>query len=181
MGFCLFNNVVVGALRALEHQAVERVAILDWDVHHGNGTEELTYDRADVFFASVHQYPAYPGTGERERRGRGAGLGKNLNVPLSPGASDGEFLAAWTDEILPAFDEFAPDLLLISAGFDADARDPLAELRVTTEGFREMSRRVVEWADARIGGRIVSTLEGGYDLTALGEDVLVHVEALLGG
>lgn len=179
MGFCLFNNVIVGAVRALEHADVRRVAILDFDVHHGNGTEELTYERDDIFFASIHQYPAYPGTGDADRRGRGAGLGKNLNVPLPPGTGDEQFVAAFSETIRPAFDDFAPDLLLVSAGFDADARDPLAELQVTTEGFRELSRQVVAWADSRVKGRIVSTLEGGYDLTALGEDVLAHVEALL--
>lgn len=179
MGFCLFNNVVVGALKALRHQGVRRVAILDWDVHHGNGTEELTYERGDVFYASIHQYPAYPGTGDADRRGHGAGLGTNLNVPLPPGAGDEEFLAAFSERIRPAFDEFEPDLLLISAGFDAAARDPLAELQVTTDGFRELSRQVVAWADSHVQGRIVSTLEGGYDLTALGQDVQAHVETLL--
>lgn len=179
MGFCLFNNVVVGAQRALSHPGVGRVAILDWDVHHGNGTEELTYERGDVFFASIHQYPSYPGTGDADRRGRGAGLSTNLNVPLPPGSGDPEFVAAFNERIRPAFEAFAPDLLLISAGFDADARDPLAELEVTTVGFRQLSEQVIAWADSHVGGRVVSTLEGGYDLTALGQDVLSHVETLL--
>ena len=179
MGFCLFNNVVVGAQRALMHPDVGRVAILDFDVHHGNGTEELTYERGDVFFASIHQYPSYPGTGDADRRGRGEGLSTNLNVPLPPGAGDEEFVAAFSERIGPALEKFAPDFLLISAGFDADARDPLAELEVTAAGFRRLSQQVVCWADAHVGGRIVSTLEGGYDLAALGEDVLAHVETLL--
>lgn len=179
MGFCLFNNVVVGALSALEYASVQRVAIIDFDVHHGNGTEELTYDRGDIFFASSHQYPAYPGTGEATRRGRGAGAGCNLNVPLTPGSGDTELLAAWDERIRPVLAEYDPQIFLISAGFDGDARDPLAELRITTEGYAELSSRIVQFADETCAGRVVSTLEGGYNLDALAEDVCAHVATFL--
>lgn len=179
MGFCLFNNVAIGAEVALGEPGVERVAILDFDVHHGNGTEEIFYERSDVFYASVHQRPAYPGSGGPGDKGHGKGWGLNLNVPLPPGAGDQQLLAAWHERIAPALETFAPQILLISAGFDADRRDPLAQLEVTTEGFRSLSFAVVEFADRICGGRIVSVLEGGYDVTALADDVQAHLEALL--
>ncbi len=179
MGFCLFNNVVYGALTALDNSHVQRVAILDWDVHHGNGTEDLTYERGDIFYTSIHQRSAFPGTGDEARRGKGAGAGANLNVPLPAGAGDEEMLSAWEEKVRPALSEYGPQLLLISAGFDADSRDPLAELRVTSSGFAELSSSVMRWADEFCEGRVVSTLEGGYALSALSEDVIAHVDTML--
>jgi acetoin utilization deacetylase AcuC-like enzyme len=178
MGFCLFDNVAVGAQAAL-NAGLSRVAIIDWDVHHGNGTQAIFWRRADVFYASWHQYPFYPGTGSESERGEGEGDGTTINCPLAAGAGDEAYLRAWTERIRPALDTFAPELLLISAGFDADARDPLAGLAVTAAGFETLSRQVVEWADRQCRGRIVSVLEGGYDLEALAEDVSLHVGTLL--
>lgn len=179
MGFCLFGNVAVGAQAALKSPLIERVAILDWDVHHGNGTEEIFLERADVFYASLHQYPAYPATGDALERGHGEGEGYNLNVPLAPGSGDAEFLAGWREHIRPALTEYKPQILLISAGFDADFRDPLGDLNVTTAGFRALSQEVMNWADENCAGRVVSVLEGGYDCEALAEDVEAHVETML--
>jgi acetoin utilization deacetylase AcuC-like enzyme len=180
MGFCLFNNIAVGAQAALEAPGVDRVAILDWDVHHGNGTQEIFWERDDVFFASVHQYPFYPGSGAATERGRARGEGFTLNCPQAAGAGDGDLLRAWTETIAPALERFEPDLLLISAGFDADYRDPLGGMSVTPQGFEALSRAVLEWSEACCEGRVVSTLEGGYNVAALGEDVAIHVETLLG-
>ncbi len=178
MGFCLLNNVMLGAEAALEHHAVERVAIFDWDVHHGNGTEELAYKRADIFYASSHQFPSYPFTGDAGSRGEGAGLGTTLNVPLAVGTGDDELLDAWRDLIEPALREYQPDILLVSAGFDADERDSIAQLRVTSWGFQKLSVEVRKFADEVCGGRIVSVLEGGYHLESLAEDVCLHLESL---
>lgn len=179
MGFCLFGNVAVGAQVALKFPSVKRVAILDWDVHHGNGTEEIFIERSDVFYTSLHQYPAYPATGDALERGHGAGEGYNLNVPLAPGSGDEELLSAWREHVCPALTEYNPQILLISAGFDADFRDPLGELKVTTQGFRTLSTEVMAWADENCAGRVVSVLEGGYDCMALADDVEAHVETML--
>ncbi len=178
MGFCLLNNVMLAAEAALEHHSVERVAIFDWDVHHGNGSEELAYQRADIFYASSHQFPSYPYTGDADSRGEGAGLGTTLNVPLAIGTGDDELLDAWRDLIEPALREYQPNILLISAGFDADERDPMAQLRVTSWGFQKLSEEVRRFADEVCGGRIVSVLEGGYDLDSLAENVCLHLETL---
>jgi acetoin utilization deacetylase AcuC-like enzyme len=178
MGFCIFNNVAVGARAALAR--VERVAILDWDAHHGNGTQSLFARVGRVLYASWHQSPFYPDTGLPSETGEGPGRGTVVNCPLHPGADDAALLAAWTTRIQPALCSFRPDLLLISAGFDGDARDPLTDLAITTAGFGALSRAVVAWADEHCAGRIVSVLEGGYHLRALGEDVTAHVNALLG-
>jgi acetoin utilization deacetylase AcuC-like enzyme len=178
MGFCLFDNVAVGAQAALA-AGLKRVAIIDWDVHHGNGTQAIFWRRADVLYASWHQYPFYPGTGSESERGEGEGDGTTINCPLAAGAGDEAYLRAWNERIRPALDSFAPELLLISAGFDADGRDPLAGLTVSAAGCESLSRQVVEWADGQCRGRIVSVLEGGYDLDALAEDVSLHVGTLL--
>jgi acetoin utilization deacetylase AcuC-like enzyme len=178
MGFCLFDNVALGAQAALD-SGLSRVAIIDWDVHHGNGTQAIFWRRADVLYASWHQYPFYPGTGAEQERGEGAGLGVTVNCPLPAGAGDREYLDAWEDRIRPALDSFAPELLLISAGFDADARDPLAGLRISAAGFEELSRRVIDWTDGHCDGRVVSVLEGGYALDALAEDMALHVGTML--
>jgi len=179
MGFCVFGNAAVGAETAIVDGSAQRVAILDWDVHHGNGTQAIFWERPDVFYASWHQYPLYPGTGTRDESGFGAGAGTTLNCPLPAGAGDREYLRAWQEQIRPALEKFAPELVIISAGFDADLRDPLAGLCVTPEGFSRLSREVIEWSDSACDGRVVSVLEGGYSLEALGEDVALHIETLL--
>lgn len=178
MGFCLLNNAALGAQAALD-AGLKQIAILDWDVHHGNGTQAIFWERADVFYASWHQYPFYPGTGALNETGTGAGVGTTLNCPLPAGSGDAEYLRAWRDRIRPALENYKPELIILSAGFDADARDPLAGLTVTARGFEHLSREVVEWADETCGGRVVSVLEGGYNLTALAEDVSLHVQTLL--
>ncbi len=173
MGFCLFNNVALAAEHARASGAA-RVAIVDFDVHHGNGTQHTFEERADVFYASLHQWPWYPGTGAAHERGRGAGLGATLNLPLPAGSGDAAYLRAFEDTLLPALENFAPDLLLVSAGFDAHERDPLSGTRVTTAAYAEMTRLLRGLA----GGRLVSLLEGGYDLAALADSVEAHVGAL---
>jgi acetoin utilization deacetylase AcuC-like enzyme len=179
MGFCLFDNVAIGAQAALNSGRVSRVAILDFDVHHGNGTQDIFWTRSDVMYASTHQFPFYPGTGAAEEIGFGAGLGSTVNCPLAAGSGDAELLRAWEDRIRPAFESFGPEMLFLSAGFDADRRDPLAGLTVSARGFASLSEAVVRWADGACGGRVVSVLEGGYSLEALAEDVALHVSALM--
>jgi acetoin utilization deacetylase AcuC-like enzyme len=179
MGFCLYNNVAVAARQLIDEEGLSRVLIVDWDVHHGNGTQHLFEEQADVFFFSVHQWPLYPGTGTRAERGRGRGAGTTLNCTLPPGAGDEAFLAALRDELTPAADRFRPEFVLVSAGFDAHVADPLADLRVTTPAFAEATRLVRAIAERHAGGRLVSTLEGGYDLDALAACVAAHLEALL--
>jgi acetoin utilization deacetylase AcuC-like enzyme len=178
MGFCLFNNVAIGAQDAL-NSGLKRAAILDWDVHHGNGTQSIFWERRDVFYASWHQYPFYPGTGAANETGIGDGLGTTLNCPLPARSGDAEYLHAWRERIRPALEEYKPEMLILSAGFDADARDPLAGLTVTASGFEKLSREIIEWADRSCNGRVVSVLEGGYNLSALAEDVTLHVQTLL--
>ena len=180
MGFCLFNNVVVAARRLQSEHGIERVFILDWDVHHGNGTQHILEDDPSVFYASVHQWPLYPGTGSASERGVGLGEGATLNCPLPPGADSDAFLAAIRDTILPAAHRFDPGFVLVSAGFDAHRADPLAALEVNTEAFGEATRRVLELAEDCCDGRFVSVLEGGYDLEALSASVQLHLETLLG-
>ncbi len=174
MGFCLFNNVAVAAEHALLLGA-ERVAIVDWDVHHGNGTQHSFEGRSDVFYASLHQWPWYPGTGAAAERGSGDGRGATLNLPLAAGSGDAAYLRAFDDRLLPALEDFAPDLVLVSAGFDAHERDPLSHTRVTTQCFATMTERLLGLA----GGRLVSLLEGGYDLDGLADSVEAHVRALV--
>jgi len=175
MGFCLFNNIAVAALHALDGHGLERVAVVDFDVHHGNGTQAIFEDDRRVLFASSHQWPLYPGTGSREETGDG----NILNAPLPPDADGCLFRAAWSDVLLPAIDAFRPQLLLVSAGFDAHRRDPLAQLRLEAGDFAWITRELAALADRHCSGRIVSTLEGGYDLDALRESSVAHVGALL--
>jgi acetoin utilization deacetylase AcuC-like enzyme len=178
MGFCLFNNVAIGALHALEAHRLARVAVVDFDVHHGNGTQELAERDPRVFFASTHQFPAYPGTGRAAERGQG----NVVNVPLVPGSDGAEFRSRFADIVLPALAAFRPELLLISAGFDAHRADPLADLRLTEDDFGWATRELVAVAKATpCRGRIVSTLEGGYDLDALAASAAAHVAALMAG
>ena len=178
MGFCLLNNVALAAHEAL-HLGAQRVAILDWDVHHGNGTQDIFWSDPAVFYASIHQYPLYPGTGPADARGGDAGLGTTLNCPLPPGSGDDALLGAWSMRIMPALTAYRPDILLISAGFDADFRDPLSGLKVTAEGLAALSKSVLQWAQLTCGGRVVSALEGGYNLDSLSENVAAHVRHML--
>lgn len=178
MGFCLFNNVAIAARHLLDHHGLERVAIVDFDVHHGNGTQHLFEADPRVFFTSLHQWPWYPGTGAATERGVGEGEGTVLNRPMAAGSGDPEYLREFDDTVLPALEAFAPEFLLVSAGFDAHVADPLSGTRVSTGGFGDVTRRLRDLADTACGGRVVSLLEGGYDLDALAESVERHVVAL---
>lgn len=178
MGFCLFNSVAVGAAHARAVHGLGRVAVVDFDVHHGNGTQEIFWAQPDLFYASSHQAPLYPGTGAAGEHG---GSDNVLNVPLPAGAGSREFRAAMSGQILPALDAFAPELILISAGFDAHIRDPLAGLALTEDDFAWATAELCGLAGARCRGRIVSTLEGGYDLTALAASCAAHVRELMVG
>ena len=176
MGFCSFNNIAVGAAHALAAHGLARVAIVDFDVHHGNGTQAAAQDEERLFFASTHQWPFYPGTGAREERGR---FGNIVNAPLSAGAGSAEFRTAIADLVLPALEEFEPELLLVSAGFDAHALDPLAQLELGADDFAWVTRELLAVADRTCGGRVVSALEGGYDMTGLAEGCSAHVRELM--
>ena len=175
MGFCLFNNVAVGALHAHVAHGLARVAVVDFDVHHGNGTQAAFEHDARLFFASTHQMPLYPGTGSRNERG----VGNIVNAPLPPGASGADFRHVFAERVLPPLEDFRPDMLFISAGFDAHAADPLANLNLTAEDFAWATAKLVELAGRHCGGRIVSTLEGGYDLQALASSVAAHLRELM--
>ncbi|HEY8289839.1 MAG TPA: histone deacetylase family protein, partial [Acetobacteraceae bacterium] len=176
MGFCLFNNAAIGALHARAQWGVKRVAIVDFDVHHGNGTQARFAADADLFYASSHQSPCYPGTGAAGERG----IANNIvNAPLRPGEGSAAFRAAWAGTILPELDRFAPGLLIVSAGFDAHKADPLAQLRLETADFAWITQELLRIADQHCGGRMVSVLEGGYDLDALAAAVTVHVRGLM--
>ena len=169
MGFCFFNNVAAAAEHLLRGHGLERVAIVDFDVHHGNGTQHLFEDRGDVLFVSLHQHPFYPGTGAAAEIGVGAGQGATLNVPLPAGTGDDTYLRAFDEQVVPALESFAPQMLLISAGFDAWRDDPLGGMRVTLEGYQRFGERLAAAAAELCGGRSLSLLEGGYDLERLGE------------
>ena len=177
MGFCLFNNVAVAAASARARGAA-RVAVVDWDVHHGNGTQNIFYADPSVMYLSVHQYPFYPGTGAADEIGEGKGRGTTINVGLAAGCGDADLLATFDRVFVPALIEFEPELVLISAGFDAHRADPLAGLRVTEAGYRAMSERLCRVADRVAGGRVVALLEGGYDLGALGRSLVEVLEVL---
>lgn len=180
MGFCLFNNVAITARYLQKEQGLAKIAIIDWDVHHGNGTQWAFYEDPTVFYASVHQYPFYPGTGAASQTGKGAGKGYTLNVPMPAWGGDDEYLSVFDETILPAIRRFGPDFLLISAGFDVHGADPIGGMKMTTDGFAEMTRKVKALAEETCGGRLVSALEGGYDLDALAESAVAHVAVLLG-
>jgi len=177
MGFCLLNNVAIAA-RALQAEGVERIAIVDWDVHHGNGTQHAFEAERDVLFASLHQFPFYPGTGALHERGTGPGEGATLNLPLPPGCGDAEYASAFDAVLLPVLREFRPEFILVSAGFDAHAADPLASMRLSTRAYAWFSAQLRELAEDCCGGRIALALEGGYDLRALGESVRATLGAL---
>lgn len=176
MGFCLFNNAAVAALHARARWGVQRVAVVDFDVHHGNGTQAMFAADADLFYASSHQHPCYPGTGEAWERGTANNI---INAPLRPGSDSAAFRAAWSNTILPELDRFAPGLLIVSAGFDAHKADPLAQLRVETADYAWITKELLRIAAAHCGGRLVSVLEGGYDLEALAASAAAHVRTLM--
>ena len=175
MGFCLFNNVAVGAFHAREELGADRVAVVDFDVHHGNGTQAMFAADPSLFFASTHEFPLYPGTGRAEE----TGCGNVVNVPLRPGSGSAEFRAGMERGVFPALKGFAPDLILVSAGFDAHERDPLATLRLVEDDYSWVTERLCGIADEVCGGRLVATLEGGYDLDALAASVAAHVGVLM--
>ncbi|WP_102225859.1 histone deacetylase family protein [Acidimangrovimonas sediminis] len=175
MGFCLFGSAAIGAKRALDHHGLSRVAIVDFDVHHGNGTQDLLWHEGRTLFCSSHQIPLYPGTGRTEERGA---LNNVLNVPLAPGTGGAEMRAAYERVILPAVDAFAPELIIVSAGFDSHAADPLAQLNWQAGDFGWLTEEILTLAGRHCGGRVVSTLEGGYDLQALAECTATHVRGL---
>jgi acetoin utilization deacetylase AcuC-like enzyme len=178
MGFCLFNNAAIAARHCEHKHGAARVAIVDWDVHHGNGTQEIFWSDPSVLYASTHQMPLYPGTGSASETGPYNNI---VNLPLASGTSSQAFRAGFESVIVPRVDAFAPDLIIISAGFDAHRRDPLASLDLDEEDFAWATRKLMAVADQRCDGRIVSLLEGGYDLVGLGASVAAHVEALMKG
>ncbi len=179
MGFCLFNNIAIGARHA-QRTGYDRVLVVDWDVHHGNGTQHIFYDDPSVFYFSVHQYPHYPGTGSAGETGSGAGQGYTLNVPLPAGSGDAEYVNVFRNILIPAALGFDPDIVLVSAGFDAHIDDPLAGMAVTTAGFGRMASIVSSIADRCCDGRLAITLEGGYDLNALSHSVLAVLKVMAG-
>ncbi|HIC82177.1 MAG TPA: histone deacetylase family protein [Kiloniellaceae bacterium] len=176
MGFCLFNNVAVGALHAREVHRCHRVAVVDFDVHHGNGTQAMFWDDPDLFYASTHQFPFYPGTGRAQERGVGNNI---INVPLPPPAGSADFRQAMRDCVIPALTRFEPDFVFISAGFDAHVDDPLASLNFVEEDYAWATQQLMELARSACGGRLVSVLEGGYDHAALASCVAAHVRTLM--
>ncbi|MEO7325135.1 MAG: histone deacetylase family protein [Dokdonella sp.] len=175
MGFCLFNSIAVGTAHAIARHGLARVAIIDFDVHHGNGTQDIFWSDARVLYASSHQWPLYPGTGARGE----TGAGNIINAPLAAGAGSKEFRQAYESIVLPALEAFSPQLVMISAGFDAHRLDPLANLDLDAGDYGWVTRRLVDLANRHAQGRIVSSLEGGYSLTALRESTVAHVDALL--
>lgn len=175
MGFCLYSNIAVGAAYA-RSRGCARVAIVDYDVHHGNGTQWIFYEDPTVLFVSSHQYPLYPGTGAAEEKGRGAGVGFTLNLPLVIGTKDEEVERQYEEQVYPALCSFKPDLLMISAGFDAHELDPLGQLRMTTQGFGRLTRQLLTVADELCEGRVVLVTEGGYHLDALRDSLTMVID-----
>ncbi len=179
MGFCLFNNVAVGARLATNELDLDRVLIVDWDVHHGNGTQEAFYEDPNVLYISTHQYPFYPGTGAVLETGKNEGKGFTVNVPMTAGGGDAIYRGAFERVIVPVLEEYEPDLILVSAGFDASARDPLAEMTLGADAFGFMGRALRQVADKTAKSRIAMVLEGGYDLVALESGLLSATRGML--
>ncbi len=178
MGFCLFNNVAVAARYAQQVKGLERVFIFDWDVHHGNGSQHSFYSDPTVFYSSTHQYPFYPGTGAEDETGTGDGLGATLNFPMRPYASDDDYLGIVENRLIPSMQKFKPDLIIISAGFDAHQDDPLAQINLSSECFGKMTTLIRKAANELCAGRLISMLEGGYNLDALADSVHHHLQQL---
>jgi acetoin utilization deacetylase AcuC-like enzyme len=179
MGFCIFNNVAVAARYAQnKYQEIDRVAIVDWDVHHGNGTQGIFYSDPSVYFFSMHQYPWYPGTGSRGETGQGKGLGTTLNLPVRAFTNADDQLNAFEAAIQQIGSSMKPDLIFVSAGFDGHRSDPLGQLQLEDPDYVSMTRTIMQWADEACGGRVVSCMEGGYNLDTLGETARVHIETL---
>ncbi|MBB3392428.1 acetoin utilization deacetylase AcuC-like enzyme [Rhizobium sp. BK275] len=178
MGFCFFNNAAIAARHAQRAHGAERVAIVDWDVHHGNGTQDIFWDDPSVLFCSTHQMPLYPGTGAKDENGA---HGTIVNAPLSPNVGSDHFREAFKSRVLPALNDFRPDLIIISAGFDAHHRDPLAQINLTGEDFDWATGRLLEVADRSANNRVVSLLEGGYDLEGLAESAGMHILRMMKG
>jgi acetoin utilization deacetylase AcuC-like enzyme len=178
MGFCFFNTIACAAEWLREQPGIERVFIFDFDVHHGNGTQHIFEERDDVFYASIHRFPFYPGTGDEDEIGVGIGRGFTKNIPLDGGLGDAAYLRATEDQIVRVIDEYAPNAILLSSGFDAHRRDPLGGMRVTEQAYGEITKRIVEASERHCGGRVLSLLEGGYDMEGLASSVAEHVAAL---
>ncbi|MBU1298390.1 MAG: histone deacetylase [Bacteroidetes bacterium] len=179
MGFCLFNNAAIAARYAQDKYNIRRVAIIDWDVHHGNGTQEIFYNDPSVFYISIHQYPFYPGSGSKSEKGEGKGEGFTLNFPMKAGSGEIEYLEVFCKEIIPVLDGYLPQLIIISAGFDAHKEDPLANMNLTDDTYRILTEMMAETAEKYAKGRIISVLEGGYNLQALSRSLQKHIEALI--
>jgi len=181
MGFCLFNNVAIAARYAINKHKLNRVCIFDWDVHHGNGTQHSFYSDPSVFYSSIHQYPFYPGTGDKIETGIGDGLGTTLNFPLDAFSEDSTYLDTIGNKLIPKIQNFKPDLIIISAGFDAHEDDPLGQMKVSSDCYRKMTSMILKLAEEVCDGRLLSMLEGGYNHKALADSVLNHVDTLLTG
>jgi acetoin utilization deacetylase AcuC-like enzyme len=181
MGFCLFNNIALATHQAISSHGLSRLLVVDWDVHHGNGTQDIFYESPEVMFLSIHRYGYgfYPGTGAESETGKGRGLGYTMNVPIRYGTSRADYHARFTHSLERAADKIKPELVLVSAGFDAHARDPIGSLGLEAEDFATLTQEVLEVAGVHAKGRVVSCLEGGYDLDALAESVQAHLEELL--
>ncbi len=178
MGFCLFNNIAIAARYLQREHGVGRLAIIDWDVHHGNGTQDIFYEDESVFFFSIHQSPLYPGTGSQDEKGSGKAHGTTLNVPIPAGSDDDDYILVFKDILIPALEDFSPEFILISAGFDAHYLDLLSNTELTADGFATLTDFVLDSADEIASGNVVSALEGGYSLEGLSESVVAHVERL---